>query len=106
MNKIITMSKVRDFFMSSQAYKTAGFILFTFLLTAIIASQNFFFQSIVDGDILVLNVFLKTKLKISNTGHNITKITNKFSVRFFVSIFFFFVTSACTFSIIAPFIFL
>ena len=32
MNKIITMSKVRDFFMSSQAYKTAGFILFTFLL--------------------------------------------------------------------------
>ncbi|MBS5801396.1 MAG: HDIG domain-containing protein [Brachyspira sp.] len=51
MNKIITMSKVRDFFMSSQAYKTAGFILFTFLLTAIIASQNFFFQSIVENGI-------------------------------------------------------
>ena len=51
MNKIITMSKVRDFFMSSQAYKTVGFILFTFLLTAIIASQNFFFQSIVENGI-------------------------------------------------------
>lgn len=51
MNKIITMSKVRDFFFSSQAYKTAGFLLFTFLITAIIASQNFFFQSIIENGI-------------------------------------------------------
>ena len=51
MNKLIAMSKVRDFFMSTQAYKTAGFILFTLLLTTIIASQNFFFQSIVENGI-------------------------------------------------------
>lgn len=51
MNKIITMSKVRDFFFSSQAYKAAGFLLFTFLMTAIIASQNFFFQSIIENGI-------------------------------------------------------
>ncbi len=51
MNKIITMSKIRDFFLSAQAFKTAGFIFFTVLLTTIIASQNFFFQSIVENGI-------------------------------------------------------
>lgn len=51
MNKIVTMSKLRDFFLSAQAFKTAGFIFFTVLLTTIIASQNFFFQSIVENGI-------------------------------------------------------
>ncbi len=51
MNKIITMSKIREFFLSAQAFKTAGFIFFTVLLTTIIASQNFFFQSIVENGI-------------------------------------------------------
>ena len=51
MNKFVTMSKIRDFFLSAQAFKTVGFIFFTVLLTTIIASQNFFFQSIVENGI-------------------------------------------------------
>lgn len=51
MNKLILTTRIRDFFFSSQAVKTAGFVVFTFLMTAVIASQNFFFQTIVDKGI-------------------------------------------------------
>ncbi len=51
MNKIITISNIKDFFLSSKVYKVSGFLFFTFLLTAIIASQNYFFQSIVENGI-------------------------------------------------------
>lgn len=51
MNKLIMTSRIRDFFFSSQALKAAGFFLFTLLMTAIISSQNFFFQSIVENGI-------------------------------------------------------
>ena len=46
MNKLILATKIRDMFFSAKAFKTLGFIIFTFILTAIIASQNFFFQGI------------------------------------------------------------
>ena len=51
MNKLIFTTRIRDFFFSSQALKTAGFLLFTILMTAVIASQNFFFQTIVENGI-------------------------------------------------------
>ena len=51
MNKIILTTRIRDFFFSSQAIKTLGFLVFTILMTSIIASQNFFFQTIVENGI-------------------------------------------------------
>lgn len=51
MNKIILLTRIRDFFFSSQAIKTVGFLIFTVLMTSIIASQNFFFQTIVENGI-------------------------------------------------------
>lgn len=51
MNKLILATRIRDFFFSSQSLKTAGFVLFTVLMTAVIASQNFFFQTIVENGI-------------------------------------------------------
>lgn len=51
MNKLIMTSRIRDFFFSSQALRVAGFFVFTLLMTAIIASQNFFFQTIVEKGI-------------------------------------------------------
>lgn len=51
MNKLILATRIRDFFFSSQSLKTAGFMLFTILITAVIASQNFFFQTIVENGI-------------------------------------------------------
>lgn len=51
MNKIILVTRIRDFFFSSQAIKTVGFLIFTILMTSIIASQNFFFQTIVENGI-------------------------------------------------------
>lgn len=51
MNKIILVTRIRDFFFSLQAIKTVGFLIFTILMTSIIASQNFFFQTIVENGI-------------------------------------------------------
>lgn len=43
--------KVKDFFASSKVHNIFFFILFTLLMTAVIASQNFFFQNIVENGI-------------------------------------------------------
>ena len=43
--------KVKDFFASSKLHNVFTFVVFTFLMTAVIASQNFFFQNIVENGI-------------------------------------------------------
>ena len=43
--------KLRDFFTSSTVVKIIYLITFTVIVTAIIASQNFFFQSIIENGI-------------------------------------------------------
>lgn len=50
MNNIF-LTKMRDFFTSAQTLKTLAFFVFTLLMTTIIASQNFFFQSIIENGI-------------------------------------------------------
>ena len=50
MIKTDIISKVKEFFASSQTHKALAFFGFTFLMTAIIASQNFFFQNIIEND--------------------------------------------------------
>ena len=61
MNKIITMSKVRDFLCRHRLIKLLVLYCLLFLLTAIIASQNFFFQSIVENGISK-KILLRKKL--------------------------------------------
>ena len=43
--------KVKDFFTSSKVRNIFYFFAFTILMTAIIASQNFFFQNIIENGI-------------------------------------------------------
>ena len=45
------LNKVKDFFTSSMFIKIFYLLVFTISITAIIASQNFFFQSIVENGI-------------------------------------------------------
>ncbi len=64
MNKLIFTTRIRDFFFSSQALKTAGFLLFTILMTAVIASQNFFFQTIVENGISKKDVIAQKTITV------------------------------------------
>ncbi len=45
------LEKVKEFFMASVTLKVLAFLGFTILMTAIIASQNYFFQSIIENGI-------------------------------------------------------
>ncbi len=51
MIKIDFISKIKELFASSQVHKALVFFAFTFLMTAIIASQNFFFQNIIENGV-------------------------------------------------------
>lgn len=51
MNNRGFIAKVRDFFTSTQMIKTVAFFAFTVIMTAVISSQNFFFQSIIENGI-------------------------------------------------------
>ena len=51
MNKTEILSNIDEFFSSSTTHKVLTFIVFTFLMTAVIASQNFFFQNIIENGI-------------------------------------------------------
>lgn len=64
MNKIILTTRIRDFFFSSQAIKTLGFLVFTILMTSIIASQNFFFQTIVENGISKKDVIAQKTITV------------------------------------------
>ena len=64
MNKLILATKIRDMFFSVKAFKTLGFIIFTFILTAIIASQNFFFQGIIENGISKKDVIAQKTLTV------------------------------------------
>ena len=51
MNRLLFITKVRDLFFSRKALKVCGFLFFTIIMTAVIASQNFFFQGIIANGI-------------------------------------------------------
>ena len=51
MVKFDFISKLKDYMTSAQVVKIFAFFLFTFILTAIISSQNFFFQNIIENGI-------------------------------------------------------
>lgn len=64
MNKLILATKIRDMFFSAKAFKTLGFIVFTFIMTAIIASQNFFFQGIIENGISKKDVIAQKTITV------------------------------------------
>lgn len=66
MIKIEFVPKVRDFFTSRQFLKTLSFIGFTVLMTAIIASQNFFFQNIIENGISKRDIIAQKTLTVED----------------------------------------
>lgn len=64
MNKLILNTRIRDFFFSSQALKALGFLVFTVLMTAVMASQNFFFQTIVENGISKKDIVAQKTIKV------------------------------------------
>lgn len=66
MIKIEFAPKVRDFFTSRQFLKTLSFIGFTVLMTAIIASQNFFFQNIIENGISRRDIIAQKTLTVED----------------------------------------
>ena len=51
MMKINITSNIKDFFESSTVRKVFAFMGFTILMTLVIASQNFFFQNIIENGV-------------------------------------------------------
>ena len=66
MIKIEFAPKVRDFFTSRQFLKTLSFIGFTVLMTAIVASQNFFFQNIIENGISKRDIIAQKTLTVED----------------------------------------
>ena len=66
MIKTDIISKVKEFFASSQTHKALAFFGFTFLMTAIIASQNFFFQNIIENGVSKRDVIAQKTLTVED----------------------------------------
>ena len=55
---------IKEFFTASQTIKVLAFLGFTIIMTAIISSQNFFFQSIIENGISKKDVIAKKTLTV------------------------------------------
>lgn len=64
MEKIEFVSKVKTFFTSAQTLKALAFFAFTILMTAIVASQNFFFQNIIENGISKRDIIAQKTLTV------------------------------------------
>ena len=60
------IERVKDFFTSSMFIKAVYMLLFTVLVTAIIASQNFFFQSIIENGISKKDIIAQKTLTVED----------------------------------------
>lgn len=60
------LDKIKEFFTSSIFVKIIYLITFTFLVTAIIATQNFFFQSIIDNGISQKDIIAQKTLTVED----------------------------------------
>ncbi len=60
------LDKLRDFFTSSIVVKMVYLISFTVLITAIIASQNFFFQSIIENGISKRDIIAQKTMTVED----------------------------------------
>ena len=66
MIKIEFAPKVKDFFTSRQFLKILSFVSFTVLMTAVIASQNFFFQNIIENGISKRDIIAQKTLTVED----------------------------------------
>lgn len=66
MVKIEFIKKLKETFTSMQAYKAFAFLGFTVLMTAITASQNFFFQSIIENGISKRDIIAQKTLTVED----------------------------------------
>ena len=66
MRKIEYFEKMRELLTSSRAVKILYLVTFTLLITAIIASQNFFFQSIIDNGISKKDVVAQKTITVED----------------------------------------
>ncbi|MCM1339631.1 MAG: HDIG domain-containing protein [Muribaculaceae bacterium] len=60
------IERVKDFFTSSKFIKTVYLLCFTVLVTTIIASQNFFFQSIIENGISKRDIIAQKTLTVED----------------------------------------
>lgn len=61
------MQKILDFILSKKFRNTVCFIVFTFLITAAISSQNFFFQKVVENGISKRDIVAQKDIKVIDT---------------------------------------
>ena len=66
MAKLEFVSKLKEFFTSVQTLKYLYFILFTILMTGVIASQNFFFQNIIENGISKRDIIAQKTLTVED----------------------------------------
>lgn len=64
MNNRGFIANIRDFFTSTKMIKTLAFLAFTVIMTAVISSQNFFFQSIIENGISKKDIIAQKTLTV------------------------------------------
>ena len=66
MAKLEFVSNLKEFFTSAQTLKYIYFVVFTLLMTSVIASQNFFFQNIIENGISKRDINKKKTLTVED----------------------------------------
>ncbi len=66
MVKLEFVSNLKDFFTSAKTFKYIYFVAFTVLMTAVIASQNFFFQNIIENGISKRDIIAQKTLTVED----------------------------------------
>src|SRR5574344_1933332 len=64
MKQIKYLTNVGDFFSSSKLLNCLAFLCFTLLITGILASQNFFFQSIIENGISKKDIIARKTITV------------------------------------------
>ena len=66
MAKLEFVSNLKEFFTSAQTLKYIYFVVFTLLMTSVIASQNFFFQNIIENVISKRDIIAQKTLTVED----------------------------------------
>lgn len=66
MAKLEFVSNLKEFFTSAQTLKYIYFVVFTLLMTSVIASQNFFFQNIIENGISKCDIIAQKTLTVED----------------------------------------
>ena len=64
MANIDILNKIKQFLLSAATIKAVAFVSFVIVLTAIIASQNFFFQSVIENGVSKKDIIAEKTLTV------------------------------------------